>query len=134
MMLLPGCWSEDGNFVLISLMDRPSRKSTIWKISTDGNERQQITGHLDNFYRYVALSPDGSLLIYAAMEGKYLGLFIMPAEGGRSLPLAASQQGHNEAACWSPDGGKIAFTRNFDIWIMDLNIEKVKKKLRMSDK
>ncbi len=131
MMLLPGCWSEDGKFVLISLMDRPSRKSTIWKISTDGKERQQITGHLDNFYRYVALSPDGSLLIYAAMEGKYLGLYIMPAEGGRSLPLAVSQQGHNEAACWSPNGEKIAFTRNFDIWIMDLNIEQLRDELQV---
>jgi Tol biopolymer transport system component len=130
MMLLPGCWSEDGKFVLISLMDRPSRKSTIWKISTDGKERQQITGHLDSFYRYVALSPDGSLLIYAAMAGKYLGLYIMPAEGGRSIPLAVSQQGHNEAACWSPNGEKIAFTRNFDIWIMDLDIEQLRNELQ----
>jgi len=131
MLLLPGCWSEDGKFVLIALMDRPSRKSTIWKISTDGKERKQITGHLENFYRYIALSPDGSLLIYAAMEGRYLGLYIMPAEGGKSLPLAVSQQGHNEAACWSPNGEKIAFTRNFDIWIMELNIEQVKNELQV---
>lgn len=132
MMLLPGCWSKDGNFVLIALMDRSSRKSTIWKISADGKERKQITGHLENFYRYMALSPDGSLLIYAAMEGRYLGLYIMPAEGGKSLPLAVSQQGHNEAACWSPNGKKIAFTRNFDIWIMELNIEQVKKELQVA--
>jgi Tol biopolymer transport system component len=131
MLLLPGCWSEDGKYVLIALMDSPSRKSTIWKISSDGKERKQITGHLENFYRYIALSPDGSLLIYAAKEGRYLGLYIMPAEGGKSLPLALSQQGHNEAACWSPDGEKMAFTRNFDIWIMDLNIEQVKKELQV---
>jgi Tol biopolymer transport system component len=134
MLLLPGCWSEDGKFVLITLMDRPSRKSTIWKISIDGKERKQITGHLENLYRYIALSPDGSLLIYAAMEERYLGLYIMPAEGGKSLPLAVSSQGHNEAPCWSPDGEKIAFTRNFDIWIMELNIEQVKKELQVPKK
>ncbi|HUX95462.1 MAG TPA: hypothetical protein VMV47_06990 [Bacteroidales bacterium] len=130
MLPLPGCWSDDGEYVLMALMDRQSRRSTIWKISTVYKEGIQITGHLDSFYRYVALSPDGSLLIYAAKEGKYLGLYIMPAEGGRSIPLAVSQQGHNEAACWSPNGEKIAFTRNFDIWIMDLDIEQLRNELQ----
>jgi Tol biopolymer transport system component len=114
-------------------MDRPSRKSTIWKVSTDGKERQQITGHLEGFYRYIALSPDGSLLIYAAMEGRYLGLFIMPAEGGKSLPLAVSKKGHDEAACWSPSGDKIAFARDFDIWIMDMNNEQIRNELQVSN-
>ena len=140
MLLLPGCWSEDGKYVLIALMDRQTRESTIWKISSDGKEKKQIIGHHEKFYRHLALSPDGSLLIYAtyaAKKGRYLGLYIMPAEGGLSLPLAVTRRGHNEGASWSPDGEKMAFTRtrsgNFDIWIMDIDIERVKKKLRMLD-
>ena len=105
----------------------------MWKISSDGKEKEQITGHHENFYRYLALSPDGSLLAYAAKKGRYLGLFIMPADGGVSIPLAVSPNGHDEGTNWSPYGKRIAFTStrsgNFDIWIMELNIEQIKKKL-----
>ena len=135
MVPLPGCWSEDGKYILIALMNRKTRESTIWKISRDGKGRKQITGHLKNFYRYIALSPDGSLLIYGVLEGRYVGLYIMSYEGGISLPLSVTSQAHNEAASWSPDGKKIAFTStrsgSFDIWIMDLNIKQIRNELQL---
>lgn len=133
MLPLPGCWSHDGKGVLIALMDMKTRQSTIWKISPDGKGREQITGHHENLYRYLAISPDGSLLVYGVFEEGTLGLYIMLARGGRSLPLAASANGHNEGASWSPDGSKIAFnstrSQNFDIWIMDIDLEKVRREL-----
>ncbi|MBI5021333.1 MAG: PD40 domain-containing protein [Ignavibacteriales bacterium] len=50
------------------------------------------------------------------------------------MPLALTENGHNEGAAWSPDGKRIAFTStrsgSFDIWIMDVDIERVKKELR----
>ncbi len=139
MLLLPGCWSVDGKYILVALMDRQTRESTIWKISVDGKEKIQITGHNEKFYRHLALSPDGMLLTYAAYsgrKGRYLGLYIMPVEGGVSLPLALTNRGHTEGASWSPNGNKIAFTRvlsgNFDIYVMDVDIERIKEKLGMN--
>jgi len=132
---LPGGWWIDGKSILVASMDRQTRKCTMLKVSAENREIIPVTGHNENFYRHLALSPDGSLLIYAAMEGKYLGLYIMPSEGGRSLPLAVTKDGHTEGAAWSPDGKKIAFTRtqgrNFDIWVMDINIEKIKSELQI---
>ena len=131
---LPGGWWNDGKSILVANIDRQTRKCEMLKISSEGRVKTPIAGHNENFYRHLALSPDGSLLIYAVMEGKYLGLFIMPSAGGKSLPLAVTKDGHTEGAAWSPDGKKIAFTRtqgrNFDIWIMEFDNEKIKKELQ----
>lgn len=133
MLPIPGCWSRDGQWILIALMDPKSRKSTLWKISSDGQERRQIIGHHDGFYRYLALSPDGVLLVYAAMEGNRLGLWIMCAEGGPSLPLVITPDAHNESPAWSPDGKQIAFasgrTGRGDIYLMEIDAEKVNAEL-----
>ncbi len=133
----PGGWYPDGKHILIALMDRQSRKSTLWKISFDGKQRMQITGHHEMMYRHMALSPDGEWLVYSAMEGRDLGLWIMRAEGGKTISISithpAEHPGHNEGAIWSPDGKSIAFTStrsgSFDIWRMDVDLKKVKKAL-----
>jgi Tol biopolymer transport system component len=74
-------------------------------------------------------------LIYGVLEGRHAGLYIMPSEGGISLPLSVTSQDHNEGASWSPDGKRIAFTStragNFDIWIIALNIDQIKKELQI---
>ena len=138
MFPFPGSWSPDGKSIIIALMDRKTRKSTIWKIYTNGQNKEQITGHHEGIYRHLALSPDGDLLIYAAMEEKHLGLWVMPAEGGKSLPLAITHPGHNESPAWSPDGKRLAFTStrtgSFDIWLMNIDGNQLKHDLQELNK
>lgn len=132
---LPGGWWTDGMSILAANMDTQTRECEILRISTEKGEKTKIDCPHGNFYRYLALSPDGSLLIFAAKEGRYLGLYVMLSGGGKSLPLAVTNDGHNEGANWSPDGSMIAFTStrtgNFDIWIMDVDANKIKKELEV---
>jgi len=136
LLLLPACWSSDGQFILFSLLDKSTRKSTIWKISPEGKDLKQIMGHHENFYRYLDISPDGTLLMYGVFKNKHSGIYVMPWDGGTSLPISVSSESHNEGFCWSPDGSKIAFnsTRkgNFDIWIMEINKQYLDIKLNQN--
>ncbi len=130
---MPGCWSPDGKYILAGLMELGTRKSGIVKISPDGQLMEEIQGHHENFYRHLDLSPDGTLLVYSALVDGALGLYIMSLENGINLPLSITPGNHNEGPCWSPDGTKLAFTStrsgNHNIWIMDIDIEEVKKQL-----
>ncbi len=133
MLPMPGAWMPDGKSVLIALMDRQTRKSTLWEISSDGKEKEQIAGHHANLYRYAVPSPDGKWLVYGVYDQNYSGMYIMPLQGGPSLPLVVSEKAHNGGPSWSPDGTKLAFTStrtgSFNIWIMDLDLEELKKEL-----
>lgn len=134
MLPLPGCWTNDGKWIFIALMDMQNRRCSMWKISTDGKEKKQITGLHEGFYRYLALSPDDRLLVYGVVIDRKVSLWICAAEGGKSIPLIVSTQYHNECPSWSPDGSRIAFssgrTGHGDIYLMDIDVEALMKELQ----
>ena len=132
---LPGGWWNDGKSIITALMDLKTRESVIMRIYTDGKDTEQIPCGHEGFYRYLALSPDCSLLVFAAMEANYLGLYIMSSSGGQYLPLTISD-GHNDGPVWSPDGTKIAFSSGRsgtgNVWLMDIDADRIKKELQNS--
>jgi len=115
-------------------MDRTSRKSTMWKISPDGKKRQQITGHHDGFYRYLAVSLTENCWFTRHWREK-AWFVIMPAGGGKSLALAISREDHYEAPAWSPDGKRLALPaartgKRGPYIIMEIDTGKVKEDLK----
>jgi Tol biopolymer transport system component len=133
---MPGAWMPDGKSVLIALMDRETRRSTLWKVNSDGQKKEQIKGHHASLYRYAVPSPDGKWLVYGVYENGASGLYIMPLQGGKSLPLIVTPDAHNGGPSWSPDGTKLAFistrSEGFNIWIMDLDLEQLRSDIQNS--
>lgn len=56
-----------------------------------------------------AISPDGSLVAYAAGEATRMRIFIRPVMGGRTIPLTESSAAFEFRPRWSPDGTRILF-------------------------
>ena len=132
MVPLPACFTTDGENILIALMDLQTRKSSMQKINLSDGSAEQIQIDNENFYRHLAISPDGSLIIFAAITERYLGLYTTLSEGGKSIPLTVTSGFHNESPSWSPDGKSVIFTSGRSgggIWIMEVEIDQLKKEL-----
>jgi Tol biopolymer transport system component len=122
---IPGCWSADGDGIYATVRAAEPPTSAIWRLSTTGGAPRQLTFETDRRHRYMALSPDGTLLAFSSCEGRNCDLFVMPADGGGQVQLTFDPA-YDDTPRWSPDGTKIAFTStrsgSFDVWIIEPDI------------
>lgn len=62
------CWSPDGQSIYVNLRSADSPASTLWILSSAGEKLKQLTFKEDNYYRYMDLSPEGSLLAFVSYQ------------------------------------------------------------------
>ncbi len=90
----------------------------IYAVDSDGQNLVQITtGNFND--TSLDVSPAGTKSVFLSGRVVPDALFVMNADGTNVTQLTDS--GSVGAPSWSPDGSKIAFSRDGDIWVMDAN-------------
>jgi Tol biopolymer transport system component len=132
---IPGCWSPDGEHVLVTVRDIESYESGIYSVPSSGvGEAREVTFEGDLIYRYLDLSPDGTLLALVGCVERACDLWVGSAAGGKLIQLT-SHPALDGTPRWSPDGTRIAFTStrddNFNVWIMEPDVDAVRTALKV---
>jgi Tol biopolymer transport system component len=134
---IPTCWSLDGKEIYVTMREADSPNSSIWAISTIGPGKRKLTPEKEGVYRYADLSPDGSLLAVVWCEDRRdCDVWVMSSKGGNRVQITSHPE-YDDGPAWSPDGTRIAFvsTRsgNFDIWTVEVDVDRVRHELTNPD-
>lgn len=87
----------------------------IFLINSDGSGLVQLTYSTLGVYNYQpALSPDGTRVAFASVQGSQAGIKIIDVDGSGLRTLTTNNFTRDSEPAWSPDGQKIAFVRGFD--------------------
>lgn len=133
---VPCCWSRDGQTVFFWMRPPEGRESSLWTVSITGESRELLPLTTGVAYRYMDLSPDGTMMAYTLCEGRTCDIWAVPTRGGTPVQLT-THPALDESPRWSPDGGKIAFTStrsgSFDVWVMDLDVEDLRHALGLAE-
>lgn len=135
-LTVPGCWSPDGSEIYMWQREEESRESEMVAVSATGHARRRVASDSAHAYRYMDLSPDGSLLAFASRHEDNVDLWIMSADGGAPVRVTRHPE-YDDTPRWSPDGRKIAFTStrsgSFDVWVLELDLKAVRSELRAAN-
>jgi hypothetical protein len=88
--------------------------SELWSASPTGSRARQLHANKNSIITFARWSPNGRQIAFIAMPDSATPfpvgeLWVMDADGGNALPLAAADAGHGYAAAWSPDSTRLAY-------------------------
>jgi WD40-like Beta Propeller Repeat len=124
-------WSADGKTIVYSAST--SGQTEIHLVATDGSEDRTVHSEdaAGTFAIFSAdVSPDGQMILFDRGTDAGFDIFVMNVDGSDARPLTTTGTDYNPD--WSPDGTKIAFTRQeapatSNIFVMNADGTKVQR-------
>lgn len=103
-------WSPDGSRILYTQELNSDRD--IWVMNSNGTNQVNLTSAFGTWDNPGNWSPNGARILY----WNPLGSFLLNPDGTNQTPLLGAGR---VARSWSPDGSRIAFDYQGDIWTID---------------
>ncbi len=125
--LNPASFQDDKEMMIVFSGVIDGTRTQIYRVNSDGTNLTNLTGQNAGLWHVrPAASPDGSRIAYVGMEGPagapnggrlVQNLYVMSRDGTDKVLLANNSDAIGRHT-WSPDGSKIAYEADADIFVV----------------
>ncbi len=102
-------WFPSGTQLLFQASDA-SEISQLYRIQSNGTNKQQITQNSGGRYNDVRLSPDGTHILYTSPGASISIIYILEISTGSVFEVKGGPLAKNYFPLWSPDSSTIAYS------------------------